>query len=413
MLNRKGIIFAIIVGALLVGLCIGNGRALAQYVTSTLPPPPPPPDTRPSAQQQQAPALDLQFDVKPTTPRNYDEVLGRGEHAADLKDPSNITSVVEFDPETGCYVVHTRLGDNDIITPYIMSADEYSNADFRRSMMEYYRQKNAESAQDKEKDPFNFLDMQFGMGPLESVFGPGGVQLKTTGSVVINMGVKSNSTDNPSLSMSQRRKTYFDFDQKIQANIAATVGDKMRFNMSYNTGATFDFDSKNLKLAYEGKEDEIIKNIEAGNVSMTTGSSLIHGSAALFGIKTKLQFGKLTATALVSQQNSETQTVNSRGGSQTTEFSISADKYDQNRNFFLSHFFRDNYDNWCSKLPLVSSGVQITRIEVWITNKRSTFNESRNIMAFLDLVKVKRRTSATTTGSVMLGRCLPTRLTTC
>ena len=385
MLNRKGIIFAIIVGALLVGLCIGNGRALAQYVTSTLPPPPPPPDTRPSAQQQQAPALDLQFDVKPTTPRNYDEVLGRGEHAADLKDPSNITSVVEFDPETGCYVVHTRLGDNDIITPYIMSADEYSNADFRRSMMEYYRQKNAESAQDKEKDPFNFLDMQFGMGPLESVFGPGGVQLKTTGSVVINMGVKSNSTDNPSLSMSQRRKTYFDFDQKIQANIAATVGDKMRFNMSYNTGATFDFDSKNLKLAYEGKEDEIIKNIEAGNVSMTTGSSLIHGSAALFGIKTKLQFGKLTATALVSQQNSETQTVNSRGGSQTTEFSISADKYDQNRNFFLSHFFRDNYDNWCSKLPLVSSGVQITRIEVWITNKRSTFNESRNIMAFMDL----------------------------
>ena len=384
MLNRKKIIFAFIIGAL-IGLWAGNDTVLAQYVTSTLPPPPPPPDTRPSAQQQQTPSLDLHFNVRPTTPQNYDDVQGFGEYAADLKDPSNITSEVEFDPETGCYVIHTRLGDNDIITPYIMSADEYSNVDFRRSMMEYYRQKNAESAQNTDKDPFNFLDMQFGMGPLESVFGPGGVQLKTTGSVVIKMGVKSNSTDNPSLSVSQRKKTYFDFDQKIQANIAATVGDKMRFNMSYNTGATFDFDSKSLKLAYEGKEDEIIKNIEAGNVSMTTGSSLIHGSAALFGIKTKLQFGKLTATALVSQQNSETQTVNSRGGSQTTEFSISADKYDQNRNFFLSHFFRDNYDNWCSRLPLVSSGVQITRIEVWVTNKRNNYNESRNIMAFMDI----------------------------
>lgn len=327
----------------------------------------------------------MQFDVKPTIPRNYDDVQGLGEYSADLKDPSNITSVVEFDPETGCYVVHTKLGDYDIVTPYIMSADEYSNADFRRSMMEYYRQKNAESAQNTESDPFNFLDMQFGMGPLEKVFGPGGLQLKTTGSVVIKMGVKSNSTDNPSLSVSQRKKTYFDFDQKIQANITATVGDKMRFNMSYNTGATFDFDSKSLKLAYEGKEDEIIKNIEAGNVSMTTGSSLIHGSAALFGIKTKLQFGKLTATALVSQQNSESQTVSSKGGSQTTEFSISADKYDQNRNFFLSHFFRDNYDRWCSKLPVVSSGIQITRIEVWITNTRNNYNESRNIMAFMDL----------------------------
>ncbi len=367
----------------LIGLWAGNDM-LAQYVTSTLPPPPPPPDTRPSAQQQRTPTLDLHYNVKPTIPQNYDDIQGTGEYAADLKNPSNITSEVEFDPETGCYVIHTRLGDNDIVTPYIMSPDEYSNMDFRRSMMEYYRQKNAESAQNQEKDPFNFLDMQFGMGPLEKVFGPGGVQLKTTGSVVINMGVKSNSTDNPALSVSQRRKTYFDFEQKIQANIAATVGDKMKFNMSYNTGATFDFDSKNLKLAYEGKEDEIIKNIEAGNVSMTTGSSLIHGSAALFGVKTKLQFGKLTATALVSQQNSESQTVSSKGGSQTTEFYISADKYDQNRNFFLSHFFRDNYDDWCSRLPLVSSGIQINRIEVWITNKRNNYNESRNIMAFMD-----------------------------
>ena len=384
MLNRKKILFAIIIGAIL-GWWAGNDSVLAQYVTSTLPPPPPPPDTRPSARQQMTPQLDLHFDVKPTIPSNYSDVQGLGEYSADLKTPSNITSEVEFDPETGCYVIHTRLGDHDIVTPYIMSSDEYSNMDFRRSMMEYYRQKNAEIAQNQEKDPFNFLEMRFGLGAADSIFGPGGLQLKTTGSVVINMGVKSNSTDNPALSVSQRRKTYFDFDQKIQANITASVGDKMRFNMSYNTGATFDFDSKNLKLAYEGKEDEIIKNIEAGNVSMTTGSSLIRGSAALFGVKTKLQFGKLTATALVSQQNSESQTVSSKGGSQTNEFYITADKYDQNRNFFLSHFFRDNYDKWCSRLPLVSSGMHITRIEVWITNKRNNYNESRNIMAFMDL----------------------------
>lgn len=334
--------------------------------------------------QQQTPKLDLHFNVKHTIPQNYNDIQGTEEYSADLKTPSNITSEVEFDPETGCYVIHTKLGDNDIVTPYIMSSDEYSNADFRRSMMEYYRQKNAENAQDKDTNPFNFLDMEFGMGALERVFG-GGLELKTTGSVIINMGVKTNVTDNPALSLSQRRKSYFNFEQKIQANVMAAVGDKMKFNMSYNTGATFDFDSKNLKLAYEGKEDEIIKNIEAGNVSMTTGSSLIHGSAALFGIKTKLQFGKLTATALVSQQNSESQTVSSRGGSQTQEFSINADKYDQNRNFFLSHYFRDHYDEWCSRLPLVSSGMQITRIEVWITNTRSSFNESRNILAFMDL----------------------------
>ena len=199
------------------------------------------------------------------------------------------------------------------------------------------------------------------------------------------MGIKSNKTDNPALSLNSRRKTYFDFDQKIQATIQASVGDRMKFNMTYNTDATFDFDSKNIKLAYEGKEDDIVKSIEAGNVSMTTGSSLIRGSTALFGIKTKLQFGKLTATALVSQQNSESTTVNSKGGSQTTDFTVRADEYDQNRHYFLAQYFRENYDRFASRLPLVTSGINITRIEVWITNKNSRFDQSRNFVAFMDL----------------------------
>lgn len=393
-INRQKISILIILGAV-IGWWAGNDTALAQYVTSKLAPPPPPPTqqgvVKPTANvRNPLDTVNVQFNVHPTVPGNYNDIQGSDEYSLDLKSPSNITTEAEYDFETGCYVVHTRLGDNDIVTPFILSSDEYNNMYLRQSMQEYYRQKYAETAEEKEKNPFNFLDMQFGLGPLEKVFGPGGVQLKTQGSVTVNMGVKSNKTDNPAMSVQSRRKTYFDFDQQIQATVQASVGDKMKFNMTYNTNATFDFDNKNLKLAYDGKEDEIIKNIEAGNVSMTTGSSLIRGSAALFGVKTKLQFGKLTATALVSQQNSETQTVNTKGGSQTTSFYITADKYDQNRNFFLAHFFRDNYDNWCSRLPLVSSGVNITRIEVWVTNKRGNFSESRNLMAFMDAGENRR-----------------------
>ena len=388
-LKSKGLLCLVLCGIVIYSAL--HVTAFAQYVESKLLPPPSVPDKRVTAAtgEAQSDSVQMRFRVKETIPADYDN-LAEGGSAIDLKTPKNITTEAEYDAVTGMYVVRTKLGDKEITTPFMLSADEYNNIELRKSMQEYYRARNSLSAEENKKDPFSFLDMQFGLGPLDKVFGPGGVQLKTQGSVKINMGIKSNKTDNPALSVDARRKTYFDFDQQVQANINASVGDKMKFDMSYNTGATFDFDNKNLKLAYEGKEDEIIKNIEAGNVSMTTGSSLIRGSTSLFGVKTKLQFGKLTATALVSQQNSQTQTVNSRGGAQTQKFTVTADSYDQNRHYFLSHWFRDNYDKFASTLPLVSSGINITRIEVWVTNKRNDYSQSRNVVAFMDLGENRR-----------------------
>ncbi|MDE7385721.1 MAG: cell surface protein SprA [Muribaculaceae bacterium] len=331
-----------------------------------------------------ADSIMLPFTSGNAIPQDYEQLLAN-EIGSDLTTPSNVRTIVDYDPDTKMYVIRTRVGDYDIATPLMLSEKQYNNMKFKQLMQQYYQQRNSEAFQGKEKNPFNPLDMQFAIGPLEKIFGPGGVQLKTRGSVQIKMGIKSNKTDNPSLALSARRKTYFDFEQKIQATINASVGDRMKFNMTYNTDATFDFDSKNLKLAYEGKEDDIVKNIEAGNVSLTTGSSLIRGSTALFGVKTKLQFGKLTATALVSQQNSESKTVNTKGGAQMTPFSITVDNYDANRHFFLSQYFYENYDRFASRLPFVSSGIKITRIEVWVTNKSNNYNQSRNIVAFMDL----------------------------
>lgn len=362
--------------ALAAGVSMSGLRADAQYYQSGLKAP---------ASPLAAKTDTVRADVRTTIPRTYEELM-QLEYANDLSTPSNLTNSVEYDPLTGNYVIRYKLGDTNLTTPFMLSKKEYEQWMLRRTMQQYWVKRNAELAQEqKDKQPFNILDMNFALGPLEKIFGPGGVSLKTTGSVQLNIGVKSNKTDNPALSLQSRRKTYFDFDQKIQAAIQASVGNRLSFNMTYNTDATFDFDSKNLKLGYEGEEDDIVKLIEAGNVSMTTGSSLIRGAQSLFGIKTKLQFGKLTVTGLISQQNSESKSVNTKGGVQTAKFSINADKYDENRHFFLSHFFRRNYDKFASKLPYVQSGVNITRIQVWITNKNNNFNESRNLVALMDL----------------------------
>jgi cell surface protein SprA len=232
--------------------------------------------------------------------------------------------------------------------------------------------------------------MKFNIGPADKVFGPGGVQIKTQGSSEIILGVKHNRVENPALTERQRSNFVPQFDMKIQMNVNGSVGDKVNFGMNYNTESSFEFDQQMVKLAYKGKEDDIIKNIQAGNVSMQLNSSLISGSTALFGVKTDLQFGKLSISAVASQQESETKTVSSKGGAQTTEFEVNADNYDENRHFFIGHFFRENFESSVSKLPVITSGVTVNRVEVRITNKRANYDQARNIVAFIDLGEADR-----------------------
>ncbi len=190
--------------------------------------------------------------------------------------------------------------------------------------------------------------------------------------------------------MSERLRTIptFDFQQKIQMNVTGTIGDKMQLGINYNTDALFEFENR-TKLEYAGKEDEIIKKIEAGDVTLPLPGTLITGSYSLFGLKTEMQFGRLTVTAVASQQKGESQVIDVRGGAQLQDFEIRAEDYEGNKHFFLSQYFRDTYDESLKTLPLVSSGINIERIEVWITNKTSRFDEAsnRNILAMMDLAE--------------------------
>lgn len=307
----------------------------------------------------------------------------------DLKDPTNVRTTIEYDPETGYYTLITRLGDTSIGTPINLTAEEYSAYQQQQSAAAYWKEKNRMDHSGK-KDNFSLTDMQFDLGLGDKIFGEGGVRLRTQGSIETKFSVRTNKVDNPSLSENARNKTSFDFDPQIQMSVNGKVGDKIDVNMNYDTEATFDYDAKSIKLRYDGKEDEIIKNLEAGNVSMPINSSLITGGTSLFGVKTELQFGKLAVAAVVSQQNAQTRSVNLEGGVQTRPFELTVDQYDENRHFFLSHYFRDHYDTWMSKLPYIASGITITKVEVWVTNKTGVLDNlenARNILAFADMAE--------------------------
>ncbi len=328
--------------------------------------------------------------VKQLGAQNYGE-LTQPVSSMDLKDPENITTTVEYQPESGLYIIRTRMGDMDISTPYMLTQEEYNKYAERQIMHQYWQQKIGEVEHNNERK-FDITDMKFNIGPADKVFGPGGVQLKMQGSAELLFGFKHQYIANPSLTQRARNNNIFDFDEKIQASIQGKVGQKLNFNMSYNTEASFAFDQQNIKINYKGEEDDIIQSIEAGNVTMDLPSSLIRGSQALFGIKANLKFGKLKIQALVSQQNSKAQSVSSKGGAQMTRFDIAGDAYDENRHFFLSYFFRDNFEKAMETAPYIASGATINKIEVWITNKRGNYDQARNIVAFTDLGENSKHT---------------------
>ena len=309
-------------------------------------------------------------------------------YAFDLADPENLTPEAgEYDEKSGYYKVGTKLGDNFLSAPYLMTPDEYMRWTERRSMEEYFKERNDSLFVRKGKDKFDFTDMKFDIGPAEKIFGPGGVRIKTQGSAELKFGYNYKFTDNPSLSERNRKTTGFEFDQKINLSVNAQVGTQMDFNLNYNTDATFDYDAKNLKLKFEGEEDHIVKLLEAGNVSMPTNSSLIRGASSLFGIRADLQFGKLNLQTVVSQKKSQSKSVSSQGGSQLSIFDIQGYDYDDNRHFFVAQYFRDTYDKACSTLPNITSGVTINRVEIWVTNTTGVTENTRDIVGFVDLAE--------------------------
>ena len=303
-----------------------------------------------------------------------------------LDNPSNIKSTVIYNPEKNEYILYQKVGAFDYRTPVHMSPEEFRKYHFNKEMRDYWQSRIA----GKESGFRSNLIPQIEVGgeAFDKIFGSNVINIIPQGSAELIFGINISRTQNPTLSEKLRTIPTFDFKEKIQMNVTGTIGDKMQLGVNYNTDAMFEFENR-TKLQYSGKEDEILKKVEAGDVTLPLTGSLITGSYSLFGLKTEMQFGKLTVTTVLSQQKGESSVIEVKGGAQVSDFEIYGDEYEANRHFFLSQYFRDIYDGALKNLPVVSSGVNIERIEVWVTNKTSRFEEAnnRNIVAFLDLAE--------------------------
>ena len=301
--------------------------------------------------------------------------------------PRDLRSKVKYNAITNEYEIKYQLGDMDFGDPTFLSFEQYKKLEADRATQSYWMNAARQTRTGNNSNPLDrFLNPQLNIGfdGFDKVFGSNVIDIRPNGSAELIFGLNYSNSGDPSLPKRLQRQIQFDFDEKIQLGVIGQIGDKMKVGINYNTEATFDFENQ-AKLAYTGKEDEIIQNIEAGDVSFPLNGSLISGSHSLFGIKTALKFGNLMVTSVVSKQEGKSKVIELEGGAQSSEFEISAGDYEANRHFFLSHYFKENYDRALENLPIINSGISITRIEVWVTNKTGNFENSRNILAFMDL----------------------------
>ncbi|MDG1477771.1 MAG: cell surface protein SprA, partial [Vicingaceae bacterium] len=325
-----------------------------------------------------SPEIDLRYPMK-------DGIGGPGSQNSSgmfLKRPSNIQSKFEYDPETGTYSYSEKIGDRNFRNPTSMGFEEYLDYDSKKSLQDYWKQK---SAADDINQTKGFRPKLTVKGEaFDRIFGGNVIDIRPQGSAELTFGINRSTRDNPALPANQRSTTVFDFGQQIQLNLVGHIGEKLKITTSFNTEATFDFENQ-MKIEYTGYEDEIIQKIEAGNVSLPLKGQLITGSQTLFGIKTELRFGRLTVTSVLSQEKGEKKEIEVKGGAQIKKFEKEASDYEENKHYFLSQYFRDNYERSLSTPPIINSRAVITKVEVWVSNTNSATNGLKNIIGFMDL----------------------------
>ncbi len=298
--------------------------------------------------------------------------------------PSNLELQYEIDTSFN-YTISERMGAIYYRPISSISFSEYDRYQTEIMLKSYWKGRGEEADGETALTGRRLIPKIYISPVFDRVFGGSYVEINPRGLVNLDFGGKFQRIDNPSLPLRQQRNGGFEFDQQISMNVTGKIGEKLRVTANFDNNNSFDFQN-NLKVEFTGFDEDIIKKLEIGNVSMPISNSLISGAQNLFGVKTQLQFGKLFITGVAStQRGKQDQVTVDAGGVQSREFNIKASGYDEQRHFFLGHFFRDHYEEWLQNIPRVTSGVQINRVEVYIININNNTEFQRNIAAFMDL----------------------------
>ncbi len=304
-----------------------------------------------------------------------------------LKNPKNLS--IEVEPDTGrTFSIYERMGPINYRTPSYMTFGEVNRFNTESMLKGYWKGRSQALDGESAVSSRNLLPKLYTSPFFDRIFGGSYVELIPRGFVTLDFGAQFQTIQNPAIPIRQQTNGGFEFDQQINLAVTGKVGEKLKITTNFDNNNSFDFQNQ-MKIEYTGFKEDILKKLEIGNVSLPLNNSLITGAQNLFGLKGQFQFGKLFATAIATTQRGKqsTLTINGStdGAAQGRPFEIVGSNYDENRHFFLGQFFRDNFEKWLSTLPQITSGVNVTRVEVYLLNRQNDTQTLRDVVGLMDL----------------------------
>ena len=182
----------------------------------------------------------------------------------------------------------------------------------------------------------------------------GRASLRVSGNVNINGKMVFQEQELVRSTLSQTQNTHLEFDQKQNLNIQGKIGDRITVSMDQDSERDFDWEN-NIRISYEGQEDDIVQKIEAGNISLSLPSTkyvtFSGKNQGLFGVKSVSKLGPVDVTAIASIEQTKKEQSEWEGGGQSNTQQIRDVDWIKNRYFFIHEWFRNGIDNQIINIP--------------------------------------------------------------
>ena len=175
----------------------------------------------------------------------------------------------------------------------------------------------------------------------------GRASLQVSGNVNINGKMVFQDQELVRSTLNETQNTHLEFDQKQNLNIQGKIGDRITVSMDQDSERDFDWEN-NIRIAYEGHEDDIIQKIEAGNISLSLPSTkyvtFSGKNQGLFGIKGISKLGPVDVTTIASIEKTQKEQSEWEGGGQSSTQTIRDVDWVKNKYFYIHPWFRNGAD---------------------------------------------------------------------